>query len=186
MEKGTLPKEKMELIDNPKLIPRKIANKSSKSPSILIESIIDDLKNIHSLAVRGRWDRSHDLLIVKITHKILEYGRENQIAILQYFTAEDGIHHLASLLAFYHTNRCRLRRSGELQRDCQLSLAGALELLMMVSVKSLKEIYAIVDSFLSSPLLISTNLGSQPTSVTFWTLLHPKLLPRLVDRVYEL
>ena len=126
------------------------------------------------------------MTILTLTHHILTFGQRKQFAVLEYLSAHGVAHAIASLLAYYHTNRCQLRRSGQLQKDCQLSLVSALELLMMSSVRTQEDIFSVVNAFLSSPLLISINLATPATSLTFWNLLHPKLLPRLVDRLYGL
>jgi hypothetical protein len=167
--------------------PKHFPKSNSTSTVESNDKFINALNKIHHQAVHGRWERREgDAVILKLTHHILKFGQEKQFSFLRKLVEGGVAHQISSLLAYYYTNRCRLRRSGELQRDCQLSLVSALELLMMVSVESLEQIHSIVDAFLSSPLLIPINLAAQPTSLTFWNLLHPRLLPRLVDRLYEM
>ena len=110
-----------------------VANKiqtEKKGPESII-LFCNILSFLQGCANDGKWDAELDQLLLNTMRCIMSLMTEENITSIQTIYHRGAAKPIASLCSFFLTTRCRLRRSGPLQKECLTLLASALELLLV-------------------------------------------------------
>ena len=109
-------------------VAKNIQNEKGPDSLILLVNILFFLQDC---ANDGKWCVELDHLLLRNMRCVVSLMMEENTTAIQTIYRHGTAKPIASLCSFFLTTRCRLRRSGSLQKECLTLLASSLELLLV-------------------------------------------------------